>query len=93
MKIENVQQIKFVKTRVSVCNRIFKKLAEGNGIYIQKIQTKTSINRQTKENNIREKQSYNVNNWKKVIFCDESRISIGQGNDIGTFVWCYLNET
>ncbi|XP_053499736.1 ganglioside-induced differentiation-associated protein 1-like 1 isoform X1 [Ictalurus furcatus] len=29
----------------------------------------------------------------KVIFSDESRMCIGQGDDAGTFVWCRTNET
>uniref|UniRef100_A0A3B1JS01 Uncharacterized protein n=1 Tax=Astyanax mexicanus TaxID=7994 RepID=A0A3B1JS01_ASTMX len=28
----------------------------------------------------------------KVIFSDESRICIGQGDDAGTFVWCRSSE-
>ena len=41
----------------------------------------------------KEKQTWCVDNWMKVIFSDESRICIGQGKDAGTFIWCYSNET
>ena len=34
-----------------------------------------------------------MDNWKKVIFSDESRSHISQNEDAGTFGWCYSNET
>ena len=41
----------------------------------------------------KEKQSWRVENWMKVIFTDKSRICIGQGDDAETSVWCCLNVT
>uniref|UniRef100_A0A3B3QGW8 Transposase Tc1-like domain-containing protein n=1 Tax=Paramormyrops kingsleyae TaxID=1676925 RepID=A0A3B3QGW8_9TELE len=41
----------------------------------------------------KEKQSWTVDDWMKVVFSDESRICIGQGDDAGMFVWCHPNET
>uniref|UniRef100_A0A3Q3AY27 Tc1-like transposase DDE domain-containing protein n=1 Tax=Kryptolebias marmoratus TaxID=37003 RepID=A0A3Q3AY27_KRYMA len=40
----------------------------------------------------KERQSWTVDDWMKVIFSDESRICIGQGDDAGTFVWCRSSE-
>lgn len=40
-----------------------------------------------------EKQLCYVADWMKMMFIDESRISIGCANDAETFVWCHSNET
>ena len=36
--------------------------------------------------------TWTVNDWEKVIFSNESRICIGQGDDARTFVWRRVNE-
>ena len=47
---------------------------------------KTSNNTQTDENEAKEKQSWDVDNWMKVIFNNESRICIGQSDYAATFI-------
>ena len=40
----------------------------------------------------KQKQSWSVDDWKKVIFGDESQICIGQGEDPRTYVWHHSEE-
>ena len=49
---------------------------------------KASANTQTEEQGVKEGQSWGVDNWMKVLFIDESRICIDQGEaDSETFVY------
>ena len=57
---------------------------------------KTSINTQQEKMRlkwVKEKQSWCVDNWRKMIFNDGTRIWIDQGNNAETFVWCHSNVT
>ena len=79
---------KCVETGVNVYDNC-KKLAEWNGIHIEKSQTKPVLTHKLKKMKLKwskEKQTWCVDNWMKVIFSNESRICIGQGNDVGTLV-------
>lgn len=40
----------------------------------------------------KEKQSWTVDDWKKVIFSDESPICMGQTDNARTLVWCRFSE-
>lgn len=50
-------------------------------------QEKTKLQRAKKQ------QSWNVDDWMKMVFSDESQICPRQGDDAETFVWCHPNET
>ena len=62
-----------------------------------KLNENSHWHRNIKENNTKKGiQRNNPSLWiiaKKVIFSDESRINIGHGNDVETFVWCHLVKT
>lgn len=56
--------------------------------YRQAKQALTPKQKRTRLHWAKEKHSWYVDDWMKVIFIDESQICIGQGDDAGTFVWC-----
>ncbi len=55
---------------------------------------KTSINtnKKTRFEWAKERQSWSVDDWMKVIFSDESQICNGQGDDSETLVLCRSNK-
>lgn len=83
LKIEK----RYTKWRSKWAAAILMRLAEWNGTYIDKSQMKTSTNTSREENKATEKQLWNVNDWMKVIFSDESWICLNWGDNVILFVW------
>ncbi len=86
---------KWAETGVNICDRTVRNGLKEMGFTYRKAKRKPSVTPKQKKTRLqwaKEKQSWTVDDWMKVIFSDESRICIGQGDDAGTFVWCRSNE-
>uniref|UniRef100_A0A3Q2ZWT6 Transposase Tc1-like domain-containing protein n=1 Tax=Kryptolebias marmoratus TaxID=37003 RepID=A0A3Q2ZWT6_KRYMA len=86
---------KWEETGVNVCDQTVRNHLKEMGFTYRKAKRKpllTPKQRKTKLQWAKERQSWTVDDWMKVIFSDESQICIGQGDDVGTFVWCHSNE-
>ncbi|CAJ0964526.1 unnamed protein product [Ranitomeya imitator] len=78
-----------------LCDRTVRNRLKEMGFTYRKVKRKPSLTPKQKKTRLqwaKEKQSWTVDDWMKVLFSDESRICIGQGDDAGTFVWCRSNE-
>uniref|UniRef100_A0A3Q3AU23 Tc1-like transposase DDE domain-containing protein n=1 Tax=Kryptolebias marmoratus TaxID=37003 RepID=A0A3Q3AU23_KRYMA len=75
---------KWEETGVNVCDRTVRNHLKEMGFTYSKAKRKLQW--------AKERQSWTVDDWMKVIFSNESRICIGQGDDAGTFVWCCSSE-
>uniref|UniRef100_A0A3B3QDG3 Transposase Tc1-like domain-containing protein n=1 Tax=Paramormyrops kingsleyae TaxID=1676925 RepID=A0A3B3QDG3_9TELE len=87
---------KWAETGGNVCDRTVRNRLREMGFRYRKAKRKPSLIPKQKKTRLQwdeEKQSWTVDDWMKVVFSDESRICIGQGDDAGTFVWCHPNET
>lgn len=86
---------KWEEAGVKVCDRTVQNRLKEMGFSYRKAKRKPSLTLKQKRTRLqwaKERQSWTVNDWMKVIFSDESRICIGQGDDAGTFVWCCSSE-
>lgn len=86
---------KWAATGVSVCDRTVRNRLKEMGFSYRKAKRKPALTSKQKRARVRwakEKQSWTVDDWMKVIFSDETRICIGHGDDAETFVWCRANE-
>ncbi|KAL7380620.1 hypothetical protein ABVT39_020779 [Epinephelus coioides] len=86
---------KWEETGVNVCDRTVRNRLKEMGFTYRKAKRKPSLTPKQKKTRLqwaKEKQSWTADDWMKVIFNDEPRICIGQGDDAGTFVWCRSNE-
>uniref|UniRef100_A0A8C1NF85 Transposase Tc1-like domain-containing protein n=1 Tax=Cyprinus carpio TaxID=7962 RepID=A0A8C1NF85_CYPCA len=86
---------KWAESGVHVCDRTVRNRLKEMGFTYRKAKRKPSLTSKQKKTRFqwaKERQSWTVDDWMRVIFSDESRICIGQGDDAGTFVWCRSNE-
>uniref|UniRef100_A0A3B5QWB7 Tc1-like transposase DDE domain-containing protein n=1 Tax=Xiphophorus maculatus TaxID=8083 RepID=A0A3B5QWB7_XIPMA len=80
---------------VNVCDRTVRNRLKEMGFQYRKAKRKPALTPKHKRTRLqwaKERQSWTVDDWMKVVFSDESRICIGQGDDAGTFVWCRSSE-
>lgn len=82
---------KWVDTRVNVCDRTVRNPLNEMRFTYRKAKRKTPKQKKTKEHLAKEKQSWSVEDWMKVILTDQSPMH-GQGYDAESFVWCRSNE-
>ncbi|CAJ0951568.1 unnamed protein product [Ranitomeya imitator] len=83
------------ETGVNVCDRTVRNRLKEMEFTYRKAKRKPSLTPKQKKTRLqwaKEKQWWTVDDWMNVVFSDESRICIGQGDDDGTFVWCRSNE-
>lgn len=86
---------KWAESGVHVCDRTVRNRLKEMGFTYRKAKRKPSLTSKQKKTRFqwaKERQSWTVDDWMRVIFSDESRICIGQGDDAGTFVWCRSNK-
>uniref|UniRef100_A0A3B1IG59 Transposase Tc1-like domain-containing protein n=1 Tax=Astyanax mexicanus TaxID=7994 RepID=A0A3B1IG59_ASTMX len=86
---------KWEEAGANVCDRTVRNRLKEMGFQYRKAKRKPSLTPKHKRTRLqwaKERQSWTVDDWMKVIFSDESRICIGQGDDAGTFVWCRSSE-
>uniref|UniRef100_A0A096MI25 Transposase Tc1-like domain-containing protein n=1 Tax=Poecilia formosa TaxID=48698 RepID=A0A096MI25_POEFO len=75
---------------VDVCDRTVKNRLKDMGFQYRKAKRKPALtpkHKRTRLQRAKERQSWTVDDWMKVIFSD-----YGQGDDAGTFVWCRSSE-
>uniref|UniRef100_A0A3B1JB81 Transposase Tc1-like domain-containing protein n=1 Tax=Astyanax mexicanus TaxID=7994 RepID=A0A3B1JB81_ASTMX len=80
---------KWEEAGANVCDRTVRNRLKEMGFQYRKAKRKPSLTPKHKRTRLqwaKERQSWTVDDWMKVIFSDESRICIGQGDDAGTFV-------
>uniref|UniRef100_A0A3B5PSX5 Transposase Tc1-like domain-containing protein n=1 Tax=Xiphophorus maculatus TaxID=8083 RepID=A0A3B5PSX5_XIPMA len=81
---------KWEEVGVNVCDRTVRNRLKEMGFQYRKAKRKPALTPKHKRTRLqwaKERQSWTVDDWMKVVFSDESRICIGQGDDAGTFVW------
>uniref|UniRef100_A0AAR2K6C9 Transposase Tc1-like domain-containing protein n=1 Tax=Pygocentrus nattereri TaxID=42514 RepID=A0AAR2K6C9_PYGNA len=86
---------KWEEAGANVCDRTVRNRLKEMGFQYRKAKRKPSLTPKQKRTRLqwaKERQSWTVDDWMKVIFSDESRICIGQGDDAETFVWCRSSE-
>uniref|UniRef100_A0A3B1K6C0 Tc1-like transposase DDE domain-containing protein n=1 Tax=Astyanax mexicanus TaxID=7994 RepID=A0A3B1K6C0_ASTMX len=86
---------KWEEAGANVCDRTVRNRLKEMGFQYRKAKRKPSLTPKHKRTRLqwaKERQSWTVDDWMKVIFSDESRICIGQGDHAGTFVWCRSSE-
>uniref|UniRef100_A0A3B3YRI5 Transposase Tc1-like domain-containing protein n=1 Tax=Poecilia mexicana TaxID=48701 RepID=A0A3B3YRI5_9TELE len=82
---------KWEEAGVNVCDRTVRNRLKEMGFQYRKAKRKPALTPKHKRTRLqwaKERQSWTVDDWMKVVFSDESIICIGQGDDAGTFVWC-----
>lgn len=86
---------KWEEAGVNVCERTVRNRLKEMGFSYRKAKRKPSLTPKQKRTRLqwaKDRRAWTVDDWMKVIFSDESRICIGQGDDAGTFVWCRSSE-
>uniref|UniRef100_A0A3B5QEL9 Transposase Tc1-like domain-containing protein n=1 Tax=Xiphophorus maculatus TaxID=8083 RepID=A0A3B5QEL9_XIPMA len=86
---------KWEEVGVNVCDRTVRNRLKEMGFQYRKAKRKPALTPKHKRTRLqwaKERQSWTVDDWMKVVFSDESRICIGQGDDAVTFVWCHSSE-
>uniref|UniRef100_A0A3B5PUG8 Transposase Tc1-like domain-containing protein n=1 Tax=Xiphophorus maculatus TaxID=8083 RepID=A0A3B5PUG8_XIPMA len=79
---------KWEEVGVNVCDRTVRNRLKEMGFQYRKAKRKPALTPKHKRTRLqwaKERQSWTVDDWMKVVFSDESRICIGQGDDAGTF--------
>lgn len=80
---------------VDVCARTVRNRLSEMGFSYRKAKRKPGLTPAHKKKRLhwaKNKCAWTVEDWEKVIFSDESRICVGQGDDAGIFVWRRGNE-
>uniref|UniRef100_A0A3B5PS90 Transposase Tc1-like domain-containing protein n=1 Tax=Xiphophorus maculatus TaxID=8083 RepID=A0A3B5PS90_XIPMA len=80
---------KWEEVGVNVCDRTVRNRLKEMGFQYRKAKRKPALTPKHKRTRLqwaKERQSWTVDDWMKVVFSDESRICIGQGDDAGTFL-------
>lgn len=79
----------------NVCDRTVRNRLNEMGYSFCKAKTKpflTKLHRKKRLEWCKEHRHWTVDDWKKVIFSDESRVCIGAGDNVGQFVWRKTSE-
>uniref|UniRef100_A0A3B5PQB0 Transposase Tc1-like domain-containing protein n=1 Tax=Xiphophorus maculatus TaxID=8083 RepID=A0A3B5PQB0_XIPMA len=77
---------KWEEVGVNVCDRTVRNRLKEMGFQYRKAKRKPALTPKHKRTRLqwaKERQSWTVDDWMKVVFSDESRICIGQGDDQG----------
>ena len=80
---------------IDVCARAVRNWLWDMGFSYKKVKRKTALKTAQKKKWLqwaKNKCTWTVDDWEKIIFSDESRIYVGHGDDAETFVWRRGNE-
>lgn len=83
------------KYGVKVCARTVRNRLNNKGYHFCKAKTKPYMTKKHKKNRLQWCKKYKCwssDDWKKVIFSDESRVCLGTGDNPGIFVWRRADE-
>uniref|UniRef100_A0A3B5QLJ4 Transposase Tc1-like domain-containing protein n=1 Tax=Xiphophorus maculatus TaxID=8083 RepID=A0A3B5QLJ4_XIPMA len=87
---------KWEEVGVNVCDRTVRNRLKEMGFQYRKAKRKPALTPKHKRTRLqwaKERQSWTVDDWMKVVFSDESRICIGQGDDGSEPVLSFLLES